>query len=102
MFRESGRKFSVKVDGQFAANDAMLLQSYACSGLGIGFLPSYVTCNQVHNGSLILILEEFTPDPLPISVVYPSRHLLSTAKRKLIDHLIKYAEQDILSLGSKS
>lgn len=102
MFRESGRRFSVKVDGQFVANDDMLLQSYACSGLGIGFLPSYVTYDQVSKGNLILILEEFIPDPLPISVVYPSRHLLSTAKRKLIDHLIENAELGIFSLGDKS
>lgn len=102
MFRESGRRFSVKVDGQFVANDDMLLQSYACSGLGIGFLPSYVTYDQVSKGNLILILEEFIPDPLPISVVYPSRHLLSTAKRKLIGHLIENAELGIFSLGDKS
>lgn len=102
VFREGGRKFSVKVDGRCAANDDMLLRSYACSGLGIGFLPSYVTYDQVRKGNLILILEEFIPDPLPISVVYPSRHLLSTAKRKSIDHLIEKAEQSIFSLGDKS
>lgn len=102
MFRESGRKFSVKVDGRCVANDDMLLQSYACSGLGIGYLPTYVTYDQVRKGNLILILEAFIPDPLPISVVYPSRHLLSTAKRKLIDHLIENAKQGIFSLGDKS
>jgi LysR family transcriptional regulator for bpeEF and oprC len=102
VFRERGRKFSVKVDGRCVANDDMLLQSYACSGLGIGFLPSYVTYDQVRKGNLILILEEFIPDPLPISVVYPSRHHLSSAKRKLIDHLIENAELGIFSLGDKS
>jgi len=101
MFRESGRKFSVKVDGRCDANDDMLLQSFASSGLGIAFLPTYVTCNQVDKGDLILLLEEFIPDPLPVSVVYPSRHLLSTAKRRLIDFLIENAEQSIFSMGDK-
>jgi len=98
MFQEGGRKFSVKVDGRCIANDDMMLQSYACSGLGIAFLPSYVTSEQVDKGNLKLILKKFIPDPLPISVVYPSRHLLSTAKRNLIDHLIDGAEHSIFSL----
>jgi len=92
-FREGGRKFSVKVDGRCVANDDMLLQSFASSGLGIAFLPTYVICDQVNKGDLILLMEEFIPDPLPVSVVYPSRHLLSTAKRKLIDMLIENAKQ---------
>jgi len=101
-FREGGRKLSVKVDGRCVANDDMLLLSYACSGLGIGFLPTYITYDQVRKGNLILVLEEYIPDPLPISIVYPSRHLLSNAKRKLIEHLIVTAEQGIFSLGDKS
>ena len=102
MFRENGRKFSVKVDGRCVANDDMLLQSYACSDLGIGYLPTCVTYDQVGKGNLILILEEFIPDPLPITVVYPSRHHLSNAKRILIDHLIESAERGIFSLGDES
>jgi LysR family transcriptional regulator for bpeEF and oprC len=101
-FREGGRKFSVKVDGRCAANDDMLLQSFACSGLGIAFLPTYVTCDEVDKGCLILLLEEFIPDPLPIAVVYPSRHLLSRAKRNLIGHLIENAERSIFRQLSKS
>lgn len=101
MFREGGRKFSVKVDGRCVANDDMLLQSFACSGLGIAFLPNYVTCDEVDKGNLKLLLEKFIPDPLPIAVVYPSRHFLSTAKRKLIEHLIENAEKGIFSLGNK-
>jgi LysR family transcriptional regulator for bpeEF and oprC len=100
-FRQGGRKFSVKVDGRCVANDDRLLQSFACSGLGIAFLPTYVTCDQVGKGDLILLLEKFIPDPLPIAVVYPSRHLLSTAKRNLIDHLIENAEHGIFSLDNK-
>ncbi|MFV2058494.1 MAG: LysR family transcriptional regulator [Thiohalomonadales bacterium] len=100
-FREGGRKFSVKVDGRCIANDDMLLQTFASSGLGIAFLPTYVICDPVDKGDLILLLEEFISDPLPVSVVYPSRHLLSTAKRKLIDLLIENAEQGIFSLSDK-
>ena len=102
MFQEDGRKFSVKVDGRCVANDDMLLQSYTCSGLGIGFLPTCVTYDEVKKGNLIPILEEYVPAPVPISLIYPSRHLLSSAKRKFIDHLIVSAEQGIFSLSDPS
>ena len=102
VFREGGRKFSVKVDGRCVANDDSLLQSYACSGLGIGLLPTCITYDQVRKGNLILMLEEFIPDPLPISVVYPSRHLLSPTKRNLINHLIESAEQGVFSPSAES
>jgi len=102
VFREGGRKFTVKVDGRCVANDDMLLQSYACSGLGIGLLPTCITYDQVRKGNLILMLDEFIPDPLPISVVYPSRHLLSPAKRSLINYLIESAEQGIFSPSDES
>ena len=91
VFREGRRKFSVKIDGRCIANDDMLLHSYACSGLGIGLLPTYITYEQVRKGNLVLILNEFLPDPLPISVVYPSRNFLGPAKRRLIEHLIENA-----------
>ena len=100
-FREGRRNFSVKVDGQCAANDDMLLLSFANSGLGIAFLPTYITYKQVERGELIMLLEEFIPEPLPIAVIYPSRRLLSTAKRNLIDHLIEKAEHGIFSLENK-
>jgi len=95
-FREGGRKLSVKVDGRFVANDDMLLQSFACSGLGIAFLPTLVVHNQVDRGKLVSLLQGFIPKPLPIALVYPSRQFLSTAKRELIDHLIAVAKQSTL------
>ena len=95
-FREGGRKLSVKVDGRFVANDDMLLQSFACSGHGIAFLPTLVVHNQVDRGKLVPLLQDFIPKPLPIAIVYPSRHFLSTTKRELIDQLIAVAKQNAL------
>lgn len=96
VFREGGRKLSVKVDGRFVANDDMLLQSFACSGHGIAFLPTLVVHNQVDRGKLVPLLQDFIPKPLPIAIVYPSRQFLSTTKRELIDQLIAVAKQNAL------
>jgi LysR family transcriptional regulator for bpeEF and oprC len=95
-FREGRRNFSIKVDGRCDANDDTILQSMACSGLGIVYLPRIVVRGNIANGELIPILNEFIPAPLPVSVVYPSRQFLSTAKRILIEHLLANAAASVL------
>lgn len=95
-FQDGRRHFSVKVNGRYEANDDSMLQSMACSGLGIAYLPSIVVHDSIVKDELVSIVKEFIPDPLPVSIVYPSRQFLSTAKRKLIDHLIANAASSIL------
>jgi len=90
-FKDGRRDFSIKVDGQCDANDDSMLRFIACSGLGIAYLPAIVVHDNITKGTLVPILNEFVPDPLPVSVVYPSRQFLSAAKRILIEHLIANA-----------
>jgi LysR family transcriptional regulator for bpeEF and oprC len=94
-FRDGRRKFSIKVDGQCDANDDIMLRTIACAGLGIAYLPAIVVHDNIANGELVPILNDFIPDPLPVSVVYPSRQFISTAKRILIDHLIANATSSV-------
>ena len=95
-FREGRRNFSIKVDGRCDANDDTILQSMACSGLGVAYLPTIVVHNNIAKGELVPILKDFIPNPLPVSIVYPSRQFLSTAKRILIEHLIAHATSSSL------
>ncbi len=98
-FQENGRNFTVKVDGRFDANDDFLLRSFACSSFGVAFLPGYLVREQLANGELIPLLNGFIHKPLPISVVYPDRHLLSKAKRDLINDFIINSEKGDSYLG---
>jgi len=95
-FREGRRNFSIKVDGRCDANDDTILQFMACSGLGVAYLPTIVIHNNIAKGELVPILKDFIPNPLPVSIVYPSRQFLSTAKRILIEHLIAHATSSAL------
>lgn len=88
-FQQGKRKFSIKVDGRCAINEDIALRRFAASGHGIAYLPSYVVRDQINNGELTPLLQRFTPEPLPICIIYPSRQLLSPATRALIEHLMK-------------
>ncbi|XQW86323.1 LysR substrate-binding domain-containing protein [Thalassotalea piscium] len=89
-FVEEKRNTFVKVKGNIEANNNTMLQRFASAGLGISYIPDFIVQQQVDKGELVLLLTEFMPPPVPISVVYPSRKHLSIAKRKLIDTLIEH------------
>lgn len=92
-FRNGRRTFSIKVEGRCDANDDLMLQALACSGQGIAYLPTYFVEEHISKGELLPLLTNYLPDAPPISIVYPSRQLLGKAKRLLIDHLVRYAEE---------
>lgn len=88
-FREDRRSFSVKVDGMYDFNDDDALRDFAVSGLGIANLPTFIVRDRVDSGELVAVLEGFAIEPLPVCIVYPSRELVSPAKRVLIDYLVE-------------
>lgn len=62
-FQDGRRTFSVKVEGRCDANDDQMLQSLACAGEGIAYLPAYFVDGGVRKGELIPLLASYLPDP---------------------------------------
>ncbi|XPF94086.1 LysR family transcriptional regulator [Colwellia sp. RE-S-Sl-9] len=89
-FVDENKNFLVKVKGNLEANNDIMLQRFATAGLGISYIPNFMVQDQIEKGELVQLLTKFMPSPLPISVVYPSRKHLSTAKRKFIDTLVEH------------
>jgi LysR family transcriptional regulator for bpeEF and oprC len=96
-FRDGRRVFSIKVDGRCDVNDDSMLQALARAGQGVAYLPAWPLQDDLNKRKLVPLLEEYLLEALPISIVYPSRQLLGTAKRRLIDHLLEYAQQQPLA-----
>jgi DNA-binding transcriptional LysR family regulator len=84
-FRQKKKPFSVKVRGRAEANSFVLLRELAVAGHGIARLPEYIAAEQASR--LRLILDAFTPEPLPWHAVYPSARNLSPKVRALVDLL---------------
>ena len=92
-FRHQNSVLSTKVNGNYEANDDQMLLSLACAGYGIAYLPSILTKQHLKSGELVSLMEDYLPDPLPISIIYPSRDHLSTAKQLLIQSIVAQAER---------
>ena len=57
------------------------------AGLGFGQVLSYQVEDLVSAGALVPVLERYAPPPIPVSLVFPHRRLLSPRTRALVDWL---------------
>jgi len=77
-FEEDGEEIHIKVNGNLQTNNSEVLRSALTAGLGIARVPRWLVGDQLADGSLIEVLQEFQPGPTNIHVVYsPGRHLPS-------------------------
>ena len=86
-FAERGRELPIRISGSFACNQASAAVGACVDGLGFGHFLSYQVEPLVRAGRLVIVLEDFEPPPLPVSLVYPQSRLVTTRLRALLDWL---------------
>lgn len=86
-FRERGRDLSIRVDGSFGCNQIAAAVAACADGLGFGQFLSYQVEESIAAGRLIVVLESFETDALPVSLVYPGGRLMSLRVRALLGWL---------------
>lgn len=59
----------------------------AVAGLGIARLLSYQIVDQLRTGTLVALLEDFAPEPIPIQLVHSGQGLLPVKVRAFIDFI---------------
>jgi DNA-binding transcriptional LysR family regulator len=65
--------------------DAMV--QAARTGIGLAQVPDYMAADELARGTLVEVLTEFKPPPLPIRVVWPGNRLMPARVRAFIDVL---------------
>lgn len=75
-FRRRESCFNVRVAGDFASNVGSALRDLAVAGHGIVRLPDYIVSNDLANGTLLEILDDFAPPLCPIHALHLHREHL--------------------------
>jgi DNA-binding transcriptional LysR family regulator len=82
---------TIRVEPRLIVNGADAAITAAEANVGIARTLSYQVWDAVHAGRLTLVLQKFTPPPLPVSVVYQARRIASANVAALVkairDHL---------------
>lgn len=68
---------TVRVEPRLIVNGADAAITAAEAGVGIARTLSYQVWDAVRGGRLALVLQEFTPPPLPVSITYQGRRIAS-------------------------
>jgi DNA-binding transcriptional LysR family regulator len=83
-----GREETVKVHGRFTASASDACNEAVALGLGIGLSQLWQVRRLLDQGRIELILTEFEPAPVPVSVIWPAGAALPARTRLLIDFLV--------------
>ncbi|MFG7350343.1 LysR family transcriptional regulator [Shewanella oncorhynchi] len=85
-----GQVFNVPVNGNFSANDSMVVLNATLEGEGIAMQPLWAAKPYLDSGQLVPLLTEFKPQSLGVYGVYQSRKHMQPALRVMMDMLVAY------------
>ena len=85
---KSGQQSTVKVDSHFITNSAEMELALCKAGQGIARVPKLVLSDEIENGSLVLLFDDFLPVTVDIFLIYPNRKYMPSKVRSFIDFLV--------------
>ncbi len=84
-FFDGDKERTITVQGRFQVNSAQAAVRFATAGLGIAYAPRFALSSSMATGGLVPVLDRFTGETGPVSVVYLEGRRLSHKVRALID-----------------
>jgi DNA-binding transcriptional LysR family regulator len=84
---------TVRPQGRFKADNGTALLAAAAAGLGIAYLPDWLTDAHVASGALVSVMPRHPPPPGGVYVVRPPSHHPARKVRLLIELLIEHCDQ---------
>jgi DNA-binding transcriptional LysR family regulator len=86
-FRENGRNQDLRVSGNWRSNNGRSLLRAARAGLGLVQLPSFYLDQDIADGALLPVLEDYNPTDTGVWAVYPHNRHLSAKVRLFVNFL---------------
>lgn len=93
-FERDGEPFPVQVSGRLRTLSGDSYREAAVCGLGIAYSTWWLFRKDIMGGNLVPLLEEFSPDGVPISVLYPARRHMPQNVVTVINFLVEIMKED--------
>jgi DNA-binding transcriptional LysR family regulator len=85
-FEREGCELNIRAKGQLIVNDGMLAAAAVRAGAGLGCLMEYEVADEIADGRLVQVLDEWCPRFPGCHIYYPNRQV-TPALRALVDAL---------------
>lgn len=82
--------FSVPVSGPLDVNGPIMNRMAAVAGIGFASLPEFVASNEIAQGTLTAVLDQYTIKDKGLYAVYPHRRYLPAKVRLMVDYLARW------------
>ncbi|MFZ5526899.1 MAG: LysR family transcriptional regulator [Pseudomonadota bacterium] len=92
-FAKDGQRIELQPEGGLSVNDSNVYEDAVLAGLGIGQLPSFTFECACRAGELVAVLPDWTTDPLPVHVLFPSNRHLSTKVQAFVEWMAEFFEK---------
>jgi DNA-binding transcriptional LysR family regulator len=89
-FVKGAQRQTVTVKGRLSVPSPVIVHEAALHGVGIARLPSWIVDDDLREGRLTALLEEWTPPPLELHAVMPSSRLVTPALRAFVEVLVEH------------
>ena len=89
-FRKGDETFDMNVTGSFLANNGDAIRLAALAGRGLALQPTFIVGNDIREGLLQRVLQDYEVDPMGVYAVYAHRKYLSGKVRTFVDYLGGY------------
>ncbi len=96
IFRERGQTTRIAIKSRLSVSSASAAVEAATSGLGVSRLLCYQAAPALAEKRLRLVLRRFEPEPLPVSLVYPSGRLVPQKLRAFTDFVMPRLKQKLI------
>lgn len=98
MMRRDDQTVRIPIVPRYLANDGISLRDVAVAGAGITLLPMFEIIQELRDGRLVRLLEDWTIGSVPIHAVFPANKHIASKVRRFTDFLIKRLPKDALAL----
>ena len=86
-FSVQGKPKAIAVTGRLCANNGEVIRDAARAGLGFAHLPTFIVGDDIDNGRLVSVLDEYRPPAAGVHTVYPGHRQPSLAVRAFADFM---------------
>ena len=85
----SSGEMRISIQPSFSCNNFMFLREAVLGSRGIALLPEFICADDINQGKLKSVLDNFVPATGAVYVVYPSKRYLPARTRAFIDLLVE-------------
>jgi LysR family transcriptional regulator, regulator for bpeEF and oprC len=97
-FSRGGETIKLDVVPRISVNEALTIYRLALNGAGLGILSGYLCAPQIEADRLVRLFPEWSPPPVEVNLVFPSRRELSPVVRAFVDYMKEVSRPGVLWL----